>query len=369
MINPIKIVHTESSCGWGGQEIRILEESQGLIKRGYQVTLVCPQESNIFNEAPKYGVPTYPIPIAHKTLYGLLILRRWIKTSSIDIVNTHSSTDSWLTAIACRTIRNAPPIIRTRHLSTTVHHNFPTWWLYRHANRHLVVTGTAIKEQLTIDNWIPEGKITSIPTGIDLNRFKPRDTLLCRNNLGLDTDVIIIGILATLRDWKGHKILFDSLSDIHNEYSNLRILVVGDGPYRNKLNDYLASIRIRNLVLFVGHQHNPEIWLSAMDIFVLPSWGDEVVSQALMQAMATGLPAITTTIGGLAEAVTDEVTGLLIPPRNSKKLAHAIVRLLKDEHLRKKLGSAAKTHAQMHFGRNIMLDRMELIFKELLGVN
>ena len=160
MINPIKIVHTESSCGWGGQEIRILEESQGLIKRGYQVTLVCPQESNIFNEAPKYGVPTYPIPIAHKTLYGLLILRRWIKTSSIDIVNTHSSTDSWLTAIACRTIRNAPPIIRTRHLSTTVHHNFPTWWLYRHANRHLVVTGTAIKEQLTIDNWIPEGKIT-----------------------------------------------------------------------------------------------------------------------------------------------------------------------------------------------------------------
>lgn len=359
----MKIIHTESSCGWGGQEIRILEESRGLIRRGHEVLLICPKKSQIFKEAPKYDVPIYSLPIARKNFPGLLALRNWIKNNSADIINTHSSTDSWLAAIACKTVINAPPIIRTRHLSTTVHWNLPTWWLYRFANSHLVVTGEALKKQLVNDNSIPRERITSVPTGIDTERFHPQDQVLCRKKLRLDQSTIFVGILATLRDWKGHTILFDALKKLQHKYPLLKLLVVGDGPYRNKLDNYLNKLRLTHHVHFVGHQENPEIWLGAMDIFTLPSWGDEGVSQALMQAMATGLPVVTTPIGGLTEATIDEETGLVVPPRDSTALASAIDRLLTDIELATRLGHAAITHIHTHFGRNTMLDHMESIFE------
>ena len=359
----MNIIHTESSCGWGGQEIRILEESRGLIQRGHNVQLLCPQESQIFESASKYGVPAHSLPIARKNFSGLFSIRHWIIENPVDIINTHSSTDSWLTAIACNTIFNAPPIIRTRHLSTTVHRNLPTWWLYRFANKHLVVTGEALKKQLINNNGLPEEQITSVPTGIDTERFQPQDQRLCRRELGLDQDITFIGILATLRDWKGHTVLFDAFKKLHQKYPSLKLLIVGDGPYRDRLDSYLDKLKISDLVLFVGHQENPEVWLGAMDIFTLPSWGDEGVSQALMQAMATGLPVITTPIGGLTEAVIDESTGLLVPPRDSNALASAIDRLLNDTNLATHLGNTAINHIHTYFGRDIMLDRMESIFK------
>lgn len=367
-MHPIKIAHTESSCGWGGQEIRILEESRGLIQRGHNVQLICPMESQIYEEASKYSVPAYPLPIARKKISGIIAIRRWMKKNSIDIINTHSSTDSWLTAIACRTLTNAPPIIRTRHLSTTVHNNLPTWWLYRHANNHLVVTGEALKEQLINNNNLPASRITSVPTGIDTERFRPRDKTSCRRLLGLPHDTVIIGILATLRDWKGHTVLFDAFQKLHNKHPSLMLLVVGDGPYRDRLDNHLDRLQISDYVLFVGHQENPEQWLGAMDIFTLPSWGDEGVSQALMQAMATGLPVITTPIGGLTEAVIDEVTGLTVPPRDSISLESALERLLNDTSLTERLGAAAIKHIHSHFGRDIMLSKMEAIFRQFSGV-
>ncbi len=359
----MKILHTESSCGWGGQEIRILEESRGLIQRGHKIQLICPQHAQIYEEAPKYGVPVHSLSIARKNFRGLRAIRQWIKQNPVDIINTHSSTDSWLTAIACKTITDAPPIIRTRHLSTTVHRSLPTWWLYRYANKHLVVTGEALKKQFINDNGIPEERITSVPTGIDTKRFHPQDQHSCRMELELDNDTIFVGILATLRSWKGHTILFEAIDKIQQEYPTVKLLVIGDGPYRDHLDNYIEKLQITARVLFVGHQENPETWLGAIDIFILPSWGDEGVSQALMQAMATGLPVITTPVGGLTEAVIDNSTGLIVPPRDSDAIVSAIRKLLNDTNLAKQLGNTAITHIQTNFRRDIMLDRMESIFK------
>ena len=114
----MKILHTEASCGWGGQEIRILTEARGLIGRGHQVELVCPAEAQIFTAAPDYGLPVHALPIGRKNLRGLFTLHGFLRQRRFDVVNTHSSTDSWLAALACRTFADAPPMVRTRHLST-----------------------------------------------------------------------------------------------------------------------------------------------------------------------------------------------------------------------------------------------------------
>ena len=140
----MKIVHTESSLGWGGQELRILAESQGLARRGHELTLLCPPEARIYAEAPNWGLRTVALPIGRKRLAGLLALRRWLRANHCDVVSTHSSTDSWLAALAAG---RQLPIVRTRHISAPVPRNALSRWLYSRATR-IVTAGEALRLDL-----------------------------------------------------------------------------------------------------------------------------------------------------------------------------------------------------------------------------
>ncbi len=359
----MKILHTEASCGWGGQEIRILTEARGLIGRGHQVELVCPAEAQIFAAAPDYGVPVRALPIGRKNLRGLFALHGFLRQRRFDVVNTHSSTDSWLAALACRSFADAPPVVRTRHLSTPVNQGRATRWLYEHGCAHVVVTGEALKRQLVADNGFAAEHMTSVPTGIDTTRFVPRDRDAVRAALGLPAAAVYVGILATLRDWKGHVVLFEALSQLLPERPDMRLLVIGDGPYRDRLDTRAAALGITKRIDFVGHRSDAEQWLAAVDVFALPSWGDEGVSQALMQAMACALPIVTTPVGSLTEVIHDGKTGLIVPPRDAQALAAAIVRLLDEPQLAARLGQAARQLAEERCGEALMLDRMEAIFR------
>src|SRR5262245_10135716 len=125
----MKVLHTESSCGWGGQEIRILDEAQGMSSRGHEVAIVAPREARIYEAALERKLNAEALPIARKDLTGLLAMRRWLKAHRVDVVNSHSSTDSWLAALACATLGGAPALVRTRHISASIPDNFPTRWL------------------------------------------------------------------------------------------------------------------------------------------------------------------------------------------------------------------------------------------------
>src|SRR2546430_17267812 len=99
----MKILHTESSCGWGGQEIRILDEAHGMSLRGHSVAIVAPREARIYGAALKRGLSAGALPIARKDLGGLLAMRRWLQGHPLGIVHSPSSAGSWLPAPACGT--------------------------------------------------------------------------------------------------------------------------------------------------------------------------------------------------------------------------------------------------------------------------
>jgi len=122
----MRILHTEASCGWGGQEIRILDEAQGMAARGHDVVIAAPREARIYDGALKRGLNAIVLPIARKNLAGVFALRHRFKVHPVDVVNTHSSTDSWLAALACATLRRAPAVVRTRHISASIPNNLPT---------------------------------------------------------------------------------------------------------------------------------------------------------------------------------------------------------------------------------------------------
>lgn len=357
-------MHTEASLGWGGQEIRILTEAQGLIGRGHEVEIWAAPDSTILPQAARRAIPLRVLPIGRRRVAGLLALRRALAAVRPDVVNTHSSTDTWLVALARLTLRNAPPIVRTRHISAPVPGDFATRWLYTRATQHIVTTGERLRQTLIRDNGFPSARITSVPTGIDTERFRPGDKMQARATLGLDPDARLIGIVATLRSWKGHLYLIDAFARIAAEDPRLRLVVVGDGPMHEPIRQKVADLGLASRTVLAGRQDAVETWLQAMDVFCLPSYANEGVPQALLQAMLTALPIVTTPVGSITEAVTDSVTALIVPPKNVDALAAALHRLLDDVALARRLGGAAREQAVNRFGIDTMLDRMEQIFRQ-----
>jgi glycosyltransferase involved in cell wall biosynthesis len=363
-MQPLSIVHTENSCGWGGQEIRILTEARGMQDRGHRLTLVTPPEAPIASAGERMGIPVVRMALRKKRLACLWALRQWLAAnrSRIDVVNTHSSTDSWLAALACATLERPPPIVRTRHVSTTVRNRPTTRWLYARSTAHIVTTGEALRVQLARDNGISLAHMTSIPTGIDLARFVPGDPVAARARLGLPPRPTL-GIVATLRDWKGHEDLFEAIARDRARWSDWTVLVVGDGPYRDRLDTRLARLDMASEVRFAGQQEDVVPWFQALDLFALPSYGEEGVPQSIMQAMACAIPVVSTTTGAITEAVDAGATGLIVPPRDIAALGSALAQLRDDPALRARFGAAAHMRAERDFGIDRMLDRMEAIFR------
>jgi glycosyltransferase involved in cell wall biosynthesis len=354
----LSIVHTESSLGWGGQELRILSEAQGLAERGHDVHLICPAEARIYREAPSWGLAPIALPIAGKSMRGFRALRRWLQENRCDVLSTHSSTDSWLAALALASLDGSTPIVRTRHISAPVPRNFLSRWLYGRAS-HIVTAGEALKRELIERNGIPAARIESVPTGVDPDVFKPGDKSAARGLLHLPGDALIVGIVATLRSWKGHRDLLEALPE------GALLVVVGDGPQREALGTLARELGIQSRVRFAGNQRDVVPWLQSFDIFALPSYANEGVPQALLQAMLCGLPCVTTNVGSIAELARDGETALVVPPRNADELRAALGRLLKDPGLRGRLGAAARRHCAAGFSYRRMLDRMEAIYRDV----
>ena len=356
----LRILHTESSLGWGGQEIRVLTEARGIARRGHEVTLAAPGESRIFRAAADYGLEAVDVPIARKSVRGLLGMTTFLRNRRFDVVNTHSSTDSWLAAVAVSLLRHAPPIVRTRHISAPVPRNFATRWLYRSATRRIVTTGERLRLQVIEETGVRPDQVVSIPTGIDLDRFRPGAAAEARKALGLEPDGALIGIVATLRSWKGHRYLLEALAGLADR--DARLVVVGDGPQREDLEALAKELGIAGRVRFAGDQADVAPWLRALDLFCLPSYANEGVPQALMQAMACGLPVISTPVGSIAEIVQDGSMGRLVPPGDARALRAAIEALLADEPLRRRLGAGAREAALQRFGEDRMVERMLDVF-------
>ena len=361
----LAIAHTESSDGWGGQEIRILTEAAGMQSRGHRVIVHGAHGSRIVAEAPRFGVPAIALSIGRKRPAGVLAMRRAFRATPFDIVNTHSSTDTWLTAAALRLgSRTRPVLVRTRHVSVPVPNDTATSWLYRKATTRLITTGESLRATLIRDNGIDPARIESIPTGIDGSRFAPGDRLAARAAVGLAAGSRLVGIVATLRSWKGHRYLLDAIARLPDRDVNL--VIVGDGPQRAALEAQVDALALRSRVTFAGQQDDVALWLRALDVFALPSYANEGVPQALLQAMFCGVACVTTDAGAIPEIARNGETALIVAREDAGALADGLGRLLADDALRMRLAADARAFVAPRYGLPAMLDRIEAAFRRAL---
>src|SRR5262249_59068040 len=160
---------------------------------------------------------------------------------------------------------------------------------------HVVTTGERLREQVMRETGLAAARVTSVPTGIDLARFAPGDRAQARARLGMPADAFVVGIVATLRSWKGHRYLVDALAAL----PGAMLVMVGDGPGADNLRAQVKALGVESRTRMPGNQDDVVPWLQAFDVFALPSYANEGVPQAIMQAMACRIPIVTTPVGSI----------------------------------------------------------------------
>jgi glycosyltransferase involved in cell wall biosynthesis len=183
--------------------------------------------------------------------------------------------------------------------------------------------------------------------------------------VGLPRDAFVVGIVATLRSWKGHRFLVEAVARLEG----VHLAIVGDGPGRDNVSAQIRALGIEQRVTAAGQRADVVPWMQSLDVFALPSYANEGVPQAIMQAMACGVPVVTTGVGAIGEIVKDGDTGLVVPPQDVEALAAAIDRLRSDAALRQRLADAGLAQARQRFSMDRMLDGMESVFAAVLASN
>ncbi|MCX6989319.1 MAG: glycosyltransferase family 4 protein [Chlamydiae bacterium] len=361
----MNILHTESSQGWGGQEIRILREAEGLRERGYNIILAVTAGGGLVTKAREKGFMVYEVPMRKKSALSTLVqLQRIIKDHEIHIVNTHSSWDSWMGGIAARL--TGRKVLRTRHLSTKIRGGINSRILYNSLADFVVTTSSCIISSIIGQSKLSADLIRCIPTGVDPSSIKVEegDIHLFRNML-VKPDEILVGTVCFVRSWKGVQDLMKAAQIVKHKNPKIKWVVVGGGYYKEYIGA-LDILNIKDVVTFTGNLDSPYSAMAALDIFLLLSTNHEGISQASLQASYLKRPLITTSIGGLPEVCLHESTGLVVPPFSPEKVAEAVLRLAADPSLRKAMGENAHALVVDRYTLTHTLDQMEQVYKVLL---
>ena len=239
---------------------------------------------------------------------------------------------------------------------------------------YIVQTETA-KQELMRKLRLPEEKLTVIPNTIDIQEFDfdlDRDSK--REGLGLSVSDIAIICVSKLRQGKGHEYLLEAFEQLrgHSEQSeefrihdeNIKLLIVGDGEQKERLLEQVKNYKSKPDIHFLGNRDDVKEILKASDIFILPTLG-EGMSNAIMEAMASGLPVITTDIPENHELIQNNETGMLVPPKDSLALAETIKRFLSDQGKRETLRKNAKRDICNRFDVRIVISKLNQLFKIL----
>jgi len=351
------ILHTESSNGWGGQEIRILKESLGLKSRGINVSLAVTKGGKLVDYARKSGLQVFEIDFKKShAIKALWSLCKIIREHNITVVNSHSSLDAWIGAMAARLTRR--PVIRTRHLSTPIRGGLNGYLLYNLLADFVVTTSSCIIPMLQQKAQLPPTRIRCIPTGVEPFQVDPKEVEAFRASLGIQPGQILVGSVCVVRSWKGIQDMIAAAKLLRFD-KRFRWVVIGGGYI-----DHFKPLVDADLpFIFTGHLDDPKPALAALDIFTLLSTANEGISQASLQAAFLEKPLITTSIGGLPEVCLDGKTGIVVPPSTPEKVVEAVLKLADDPILRTQFGKAAHNHTMRNYLLGQTLENMSFIFE------
>ena len=365
MKNSISILHTEWSDGWGGQEIRIINEMVAIRNQGMNVFLACRDHSIIKHKAKEKNIDVFTLGFKGnadiKTLFNLIKI---INANNINIVNTHSGKDTWVGGIAAKLTKTK--FIRTRHLSTPIKTSRLNF--INEVADFIITTGETVKSNMIRDNRIIPNKIKSIPTGIDTHIFNPNryDKKNCLDYFKLTDNQILIGALGVLRTFKRHDRFLLMARYVINQNPNKKIhfLLAGDGPLSENLHHRIKEMGLSSQITMLGHVDNAARFLKILDIFVLTSDSGEGVPQSLAQALFMQTAVVSTNAGSSKDLYNNN-NFLLINKDSQVEINEACNQLVNNVDLCNMYAHNSRKFALENFSINNMTKKILKIYSDL----
>jgi glycosyltransferase involved in cell wall biosynthesis len=357
-----------------------------LLEKGHQVTLLTGPthgpEGKLLQAAtlpPELDLVVEPSlvrnlhPLADIKAY--FALRKYFRQEAFDVVHTHSSKAGVLGRLAAHKA-GCPLVVHTVH--GQAFHPYEKGWrnrLYISAERlaarrshHIFAVAQAMIDQCVAAGVAPREKYSVVYSGMELEKFlKSRPDPELRSQLGIPEGVPVVGKIARLFELKGHEYLLAVAGAIAQEFPQVRFLLVGDGNLRSQLEREVQRLGLQDNFVFAGLVAPGEIprYTALMDMLVHLSLR-EGLPRTVVQALATGIPAIGFALDGTPEVITHEKSGFVCPPQDTQAVRDAILTLLRDPERATQMGQAGQAFVREHFGWRTMVERLETGYLELV---
>ncbi len=362
----LRVLHVIPSFRTGGAERLVVSLLEATDKERFEAAAVSlyPESGTIIdNEIKGKGLKVYYLD-KHLGLDLRMIpeLYRLFRTFRPDVVHTHLYVMRYalLPAVFCRVglrVHTFHTIAQKEvdSLGKLVH-----WIAFQLA--HVVPVSISRGVAKTVNDVYGQNIHTPVIfNGIPAWRFISEEK---RNGTRAKENVILIHV-GSFGPAKNHQLLLEAFTLVVIEYPRMQLWLIGDGPLRPAMERLVKETGLDNKVLFVGEVPNVEDFLADCDLLVLSSdW--EGVPLTILEAMAASKPVISTNVGGVSELVRDEVTGILVPPRDPQALAQGILRLAEDPDLRQRMGDAAQKRASERFDISKTAKEYEALYLKLL---
>lgn len=330
-------------CLAGGGEI-----ADELIDKGVQLKIL--------------GLDNYYNPL------NVIKLSYLINKAKIDIVHTHGYFAGTFGRLAA--ILTKRPVV-VAHIHTTYFgfkkRNLIIDKILSYFTDKIICVSGAVQKFVVEIEKICIDKTQVIYNGADIGMpedVKNEDEIE-KTRWGITASEIVAVTVASLTPHKGHSVLLKAIRIVLSEYANVKLLVVGTGPLREKLESDASELKISNNIIFTGLQENVAPLLRIADIFVLASTEREGLPISLIEAMAAGLPVVISDLGGVPEAVEKNLSGILFRPGDEKELADAIKKLLASKPLRIGMGRQGRNVYREKFTVQKMLYALETLYDGL----
>jgi glycosyltransferase involved in cell wall biosynthesis len=330
------VLHVDPERGWAGGEVQVVSLIRELARLGHRSRLAADPRSRLVQAAAAAGATVVALPVANAVdLTAGLRLRRL--AAGHDVVHFHTSRAHAL-APFCRGL--GARLVVTRRMDYVPRGGPYARWLYNRAVDVVIAISEGVRAAL-MQAGVDPFRIRVVPSGIDPERVEaaPGMRIATRRAWGIDDGEVLVLVLGVLERRKGHAVLLEAARRLGSTVPPVRYVFCGEGGEREAL--AAAAEPLGDRVRFAGFQRDVAACLAAADIVALPSL-HEGLGVAALEAMAAGQPVVASRVGGLAEVVIPDETGLLVPREDPAALAAALSRLIGDPVARARLGAAGR---------------------------
>lgn len=366
----LTVLHLAANRWWTGSADPVIRLGAGLSRRGHRVLLGVIPGDRFEAKAREAGL--HPIagldlrprfgPVAFAR--DVRRLRAVVRAEGVDVIHSHHSHDHWLGLLARPARARAVPLVRTFHAFRAIKHDRLSGALYRQTAAAFAVSRQI--ESRCREVGIPAARTIWTPAAADLSRFAAdADAAPIREEFKLDRAPVIVSV-ARLAPNRGHEVLLAAFRLVLAELPDARLLLVGRGERRPRLEQLVREMDLGERVIFTGYRdHDLPSVVAAADCFALMAAGSDESCRAALEAMAAGRPVVARRVGALPETVVHGETGLLVGDDRPASIAAALITILTDRDRGRRMGAAGRRRAEVEFDPERAVAIVEAVYRRL----